>query len=63
MLGNRMVSPQTPPEGLDVSRLLIADGVDIERELYLAITTDRMRRTNTLIASAEGGVEIEQVGP
>ena len=61
MLGNRMVSPQTPPEGLDVSRLLIADGVDIERELYLAITTDRMRRTNTLIASAEGGVEIEQV--
>ncbi|MCH2136773.1 MAG: ADP-forming succinate--CoA ligase subunit beta [Phycisphaerales bacterium] len=61
MLGNKMVSPQTPPEGLEVTRLLIAEGVDIERELYLAITTDRMRRTNTLIASAEGGVEIEQV--
>jgi len=61
MLGNRMVSPQTPPEGLEVDRLLIAAGVDIEREIYLAITTDRGRRTNTLIASAEGGVEIEQV--
>ncbi|MDP7029121.1 MAG: ADP-forming succinate--CoA ligase subunit beta [Phycisphaerales bacterium] len=61
MLGNRMVSPQTPPEGLEVDRLLVAAGVDIEREIYLAITTDRNRRTNTLIASAEGGVEIEQV--
>jgi succinyl-CoA synthetase beta subunit len=61
MLGNRMVSPQTPPAGLEVDRLLIAAGVDIEREIYLAITTDRGRRTNTLIASAEGGVEIEQV--
>ncbi len=61
MLGNAMVSPQTPPEGLQVTRLLVAEGVDIERELYVAITTDRMRRTNTLIASAEGGVEIEQV--
>jgi len=61
MLGNRMVSPQTPPEGLAVDRLLVAAGVDIDREIYLAITTDRARRTNTLIASAEGGVEIEQV--
>jgi len=61
MLGNRMVSPQTPPEGLVVDRLLVAEGVDIDREIYLAITTDRGRRTNTLIASAEGGVEIEQV--
>ena len=61
MLGNRMVSPQTPADGLEVDRLLIAEGVDIEREIYLAITTDRAKRTNTLIASAEGGVEIEQV--
>ena len=61
MLGNAMVSPQTPPEGLVVTQLLVAEGVDIERELYLAIATDRMRRTNTLIASAQGGVEIEQV--
>ena len=61
MLEHRMVSPQTPPDGLKVDRLLIAEGVNIEREIYLAITTDRARRTNTLIASSEGGVEIEQV--
>jgi succinyl-CoA synthetase beta subunit len=61
MLSNRMVSVQTGPEGLEVKRLLIADGVDIAREFYLAITVDRANRTNTLIASAEGGVEIETV--
>jgi succinyl-CoA synthetase beta subunit len=61
MLSNRMVSPQTPPEGLEVRRLLVAAGVDIAKEYYLAIVTDRARKTNTLIASAEGGVEIEHV--
>ncbi|MDG2031539.1 MAG: ADP-forming succinate--CoA ligase subunit beta [Phycisphaerales bacterium] len=61
MLSNRMVSPQTPPEGLEVTRLLVAAGVDIDSEFYLAITVDRANGTNTLIASAEGGVEIEKV--
>jgi len=61
MLSNRMVSNQTGAEGLEVNRLLVASAVDIQRELYLAITTDRARETNTLIASAEGGVEIEAV--
>ena len=61
MLANRMVSPQTPPEGLEVTRLLVAAGVDIDSEFYLAITVDRANGTNTLIASAEGGVEIEKV--
>ena len=61
MLSNRMVSPQTPPEGLEVKRLLVASGVDIAKEYYLAIVMDRTRRTNTLIASAEGGVEIEHI--
>ncbi len=61
MLSNRMVSPQTGAEGLEVKKLLIAAGVSIEKEYYLAITTDRATRRNTLIASAEGGVEIEQV--
>lgn len=61
MLSNRMVSPQTPAEGLEVKRLLVAAGVDIAKEYYLAITTDRANNTNTLIASAEGGVEIEAV--
>jgi len=61
MLTHRMVSPQTPAEGLEVKKLLVAAGVEIEKEFYLAITTDRATRRNTLIASAEGGVEIEQV--
>lgn len=61
MLSNRMVSAQTGADGLEVKKLLIAAGVDIAKEYYLAITTDRARNTNTLIASAEGGVEIEQV--
>ncbi|MCC6660655.1 MAG: ADP-forming succinate--CoA ligase subunit beta [Phycisphaerales bacterium] len=83
MLSNRMKSPQTPPEGLEVKRLLVAAGVEIadrsgaalrsggraagpetgatKEEFYLAITTDRRTRRNVLIASREGGVEIEQV--
>ncbi len=61
MLSNRMVSPQTGPEGLEVKRLLVASAVDIAKEYYLAITVDRANNTNTLIASAEGGVEIETV--
>ncbi|NBX25094.1 MAG: ADP-forming succinate--CoA ligase subunit beta [Planctomycetes bacterium] len=61
MLSNRMVSPQTPPEGLQVNRLLVASGVDIAKEFYAAVLTDRGTRRNVLIASAEGGVDIEHV--
>jgi len=68
MLTNRMKSPQTPPEGLEVKKLLVAQAADIapragggSEEFYLAITTDRKTRRNILIASREGGVEIEQV--
>ncbi|MCB9845503.1 MAG: ADP-forming succinate--CoA ligase subunit beta [Phycisphaeraceae bacterium] len=61
MLSNRMVSAQTGPEGIEVKKVLIAAGVDIAHEYYLAITTDRQTRRNVLIASAEGGVEIEEV--
>ncbi len=68
MLSNRMKSPQTPAEGLAVSKLLVASGADIadragggKEEFYLAITLDRATRRNVLIASREGGVEIEQI--
>jgi succinyl-CoA synthetase beta subunit len=61
MLSNRMVSNQTGPEGVPVSVLLVAPGVDIAKEYYIAITVDRARNTSTLIASAEGGMEIEEV--
>jgi succinyl-CoA synthetase beta subunit len=44
-----------------VTKLLVAAGVDIEKEYYLAVTTDRATRTDVLIASSEGGVEIETV--
>lgn len=61
MFGNKMVSAQTGSEGLDVTKLLVAQGVDIHSEYYLAITTDRASDANALIASSEGGVEIETV--
>jgi succinyl-CoA synthetase beta subunit len=61
MLSNRMVSYQTGAEGVPVSVLIVAPGVDIDKEFYLGITVDRARNTVTMIASAEGGVEIEEV--
>jgi succinyl-CoA synthetase beta subunit len=61
MLSNRMVSYQTGPEGVPVSVLLVAPGVEIAQEYYLGMTLDRGRSTVTMIASAEGGVEIEEV--
>jgi succinyl-CoA synthetase beta subunit len=61
MLSNRMASYQTGPDGVPVSVLLVAPGVEIAKEYYLGITLDRGRNTVTLIASAEGGVEIEEV--
>ncbi|MDW8261446.1 MAG: ADP-forming succinate--CoA ligase subunit beta [Phycisphaerales bacterium] len=61
MLSNRMVSVQTGPEGVPVSVLLVAPGVEIEKEYYVALTVDRARNSVTVIASAEGGVEIEEV--
>ena len=61
MLTHRMVSYQTGPDGVPVNVLIVAPGVDIDREFYLGITVDRARNTVTMIASAEGGVEIEEV--
>jgi succinyl-CoA synthetase beta subunit len=61
MLTHRMTSVQTGPEGVPVSVLIVAPGVDIAKEYYIGITVDRGRNTATMIASAEGGVEIEEV--
>src|SRR6476646_7283337 len=61
MLSNRMVSYQTGPEGVPVNVLIVAPGVEIAKEYYLGITVDRARASATMIASAEGGVEIEEV--
>jgi succinyl-CoA synthetase beta subunit len=61
MLTHRMTSNQTGPEGVPVSVLIVAPGVDIAKEYYVGIVVDRAKQTSTLIASAEGGVEIEEV--
>ena len=61
MLSNRMVSKQTGPEGIEVRKLLVADGVDIESEYYVGVVLDRARRTPVMMVSREGGVEIEEV--
>lgn len=61
MLGMTLVTHQTGPEGKTVKRLLIEQGVNIDRELYVGITLDRTTFRNVLMASTEGGVEIEKV--
>ena len=61
MLSNRMVSPQTGAEGIEVKKLLVAAAVDIESEYYVAVVMDRAKRTPVAMISREGGVEIEVV--
>jgi succinyl-CoA synthetase beta subunit len=61
MLGMKLVTPQTGPGGRIVRRLLIEEGLDIKRELYLSILVDRAVAAPVIMASAAGGVEIEEV--
>ncbi len=61
ILSKPLVTPQTPPEGVPVNKLLIAAGVDIEHEYYLGIVVDRKLGKPVIIASAEGGMAIEEV--
>ena len=61
MLGHILVTKQTGPEGKEVKRLYIEDGCDIARELYLSFLIDRVTSRITVIASTEGGMEIEEV--
>ena len=61
ILGMRLVTHQTGPEGRIVKRLLIEQGMNIARELYIGVTLDRARSQNVVMASTEGGVEIEKV--
>jgi succinyl-CoA synthetase beta subunit len=61
MLGNRMVSKQTGPAGVAVTKLLVAAAVDIEKEYYVGMVVDRVRRCPVMMVSREGGVEIEEV--
>jgi len=61
ILGMRLVTPQTGPEGQTVRRVLVEEAVDIAQELYLAITLDRAAVKPLVMASASGGMEIEEV--
>ena len=61
MLGKRLVTPQTGAEGLPVNRVYIECGSEIAREMYVSLTLNRERGRIALIASASGGMDIEEV--
>ncbi|MEO8626826.1 MAG: ADP-forming succinate--CoA ligase subunit beta [Betaproteobacteria bacterium] len=61
MIGMQLVTHQTGPDGQRVKRLLIEEGVDIKKELYIGLVVDRGSQRTTLMASSEGGMDIEEV--
>ena len=61
MLGHTLVTVQTGPHGKEVQRLYVTDGVDIAKEFYLALLVDRETGRIAVVASTEGGMEIEKV--
>ncbi|WP_293446440.1 ADP-forming succinate--CoA ligase subunit beta [Persephonella sp.] len=61
LLGKTLVTFQTGPEGLPVSRIYIEEGTNIDKEYYVAITLDRSKSKLIIMASSEGGMEIEEV--
>jgi len=61
MLGMTLVTHQTGPQGRVVKRLLIEEGADIKKELYVALVVDRVLQKAVLMASSEGGMDIEEV--
>ncbi|HLR80224.1 MAG TPA: ADP-forming succinate--CoA ligase subunit beta [Bacillota bacterium] len=61
ILGKTLVTPQTGPEGKEVKRLLIEEGCDIDQEYYIGLVLDRETSRIVMMASEEGGTEIEEV--
>ena len=61
LLGSKLVTAQTGPEGRLVKRLLVEEGLDIRQELYISILVDRKAGAPVLMASAAGGMEVEKV--
>ncbi len=61
ILGMQLVTHQTGPHGQKVRRLLIEEGADIRKELYLGMVVDRTTQRVVLMASSEGGMDIEEV--
>ena len=61
IMGMQLITHQTGPEGQKVRRLLIEEGADIKKELYVSMVTDRVSQRVVLMASSEGGTDIEEV--
>jgi succinyl-CoA synthetase beta subunit len=61
ILGMRLRTPQTPPEGIEVRKVLVEEASAVAAELYLAATLDRGRGAHVVMASRAGGIEIEEV--
>ncbi|SMN15838.1 Succinyl-CoA ligase [ADP-forming] beta chain [uncultured Candidatus Thioglobus sp.] len=61
LFGTRLITPQTDAKGLPINQLLIEGGQSIERELYLGLLVDRQTQRITILASTEGGMDIEKV--
>src|SRR4029077_18376493 len=61
ILGMQLVTHQTSPEGQKVNRLLIEEGADIKKELYVGLVLDRISQEVVLMTSSEGGMDIEEV--
>ncbi len=61
LLGTRLVTHQTGPQGVPVQKVLVEEALDISRELYLSIVTDTSCRRPVIVASASGGMDIEEI--
>lgn len=61
MLGDYLVTAQTTKDGILVNKVMVAEAIDIKKELYLAILLDRSSNGPIIVASPEGGMDIEQV--
>ncbi len=61
ILGMRLISPQTGPEGKLVKKIFITPAADYTKELYVSVVLDRSRQCPVILASAEGGTEIEEL--
>ena len=61
IIGMTLVTPQTGPEGKKVKRILVEEGLEIAREIYLGVVLDRAQGVPVIMASAEGGMDIEEV--
>merc|ERR1719510_1786693 len=61
MVGNKLITKQTPPDGIPVSKVMVAEAIDITRETYFCILMDRESNGPVIVASPDGGVDIEEV--